>query len=125
MWLPTPDAMVTRMLQAANATKDDLVYDLGAGDGKIPIAAAKAFGARSVGIEQQFQRIGGTLTIRGKSQPLLGAYVHGDLIGFAFVAPDGGIRSLRARVDGATLKGALQFSGNLTPIAGTRKNSAP
>ena len=51
MWLPTPDAMVTRMLQAAKTTRDDVVYDLGAGDGKIPIAAAKAFGARAVGIE--------------------------------------------------------------------------
>jgi SAM-dependent methyltransferase len=238
MWLPTPDAMVTRMLEAAKTTKDDLVYDLGAGDGKISIAAAKAFGARSVGIEydrelaalarrnaaragvddrvtiiegdifkedfsratvvtlyllpdinqqlrpqilrmkpgtrvvshlwdmgewepdstfragdseaflwivparvdgrwtlregagawegeleiaQQFQRIGGTLTIRGRSQPLLGAYLQGDVVGFTFIAPDGGVRSLRARVDGATLKGTLQFSGNFTPIAGRRK----
>ena len=51
MWLPTPDAMVTRMLQAAKTSSDDLVYDLGAGDGRIPIAAAKEFGARAVGIE--------------------------------------------------------------------------
>ena len=45
MWLPTPDAMVTRMLEAARTTRDDVVYDLGAGEGRIPIAAAKAFGA--------------------------------------------------------------------------------
>src|SRR4030095_5552272 len=51
MWLPTPDAMVTRMLEAAKVTKGDLVYDLGAGEGRIPIAAAKQFGATSVGIE--------------------------------------------------------------------------
>src|SRR3954467_3470341 len=51
MWLPTPDAMVTRMLQAARTMKDDLIYDLGAGDGRIAIAAAKEFGARAVGIE--------------------------------------------------------------------------
>lgn len=51
MWLPTPDAMVTRMLQAAGVTSRDLVYDLGAGEGRIPIAAAKQFGARAVGIE--------------------------------------------------------------------------
>ncbi|MEO8304902.1 MAG: class I SAM-dependent methyltransferase [Betaproteobacteria bacterium] len=238
MWLPTPDAMVIRMLEAAKTTKDDLVYDLGAGDGKIAIAAAKAFGARAVGIEydhelaalagrnaaragvaekvtiiegdifkedfsratvvtlyllpdinqqlrpqilrmkpgtrvvshlwdmgewepdatlrageseafvwivpaavdgrwalkegadnwegdleiaQRFQRIGGTLTIRGKVQPLLGAYVQGEVFGFTFVAPDGGIRSVRARIDGATLSGSLQFSGNLTPITGHRR----
>ena len=40
-----------RMLEAVKATKDDLVYDLGAGDGKIPIAAAKEYGAKAVGIE--------------------------------------------------------------------------
>src|SRR4051812_36970373 len=51
MWLPTPDSMVTRMLQAARTTNRDVVYDLGAGDGRIPIAAAKEFGARAVGIE--------------------------------------------------------------------------
>jgi SAM-dependent methyltransferase len=51
IWIPTPDALVERMLQAAKVTKDELVYDLGAGDGKIPIAAAKQFGARAVGIE--------------------------------------------------------------------------
>src|SRR6266550_2246661 len=38
MWLPTPDAVVTRMLQAAKTTDKDLVYDLGAGEGRIPIA---------------------------------------------------------------------------------------
>lgn len=51
VWVPTPDALVTKMLQATKVTKDDLVYDLGSGDGKIPIAAAKSFGAKAVGIE--------------------------------------------------------------------------
>src|SRR5262252_9464210 len=51
MWLPTPEAMVTRMLEAVKTNRDDIVYDLGAGDGRIPIAAAKEFGARAVGIE--------------------------------------------------------------------------
>jgi SAM-dependent methyltransferase len=51
IWLPTPDALVTRMLTEAKTTSADLVYDLGSGDGKIPIAAAKSFGARAVGIE--------------------------------------------------------------------------
>jgi len=237
MWLPTPDAMVTQMLQAVGTTRTDIVYDLGAGDGRIPIAAAKAFGAKAVGIEydkdmaalarrnaeragvadkvtiidgdiftedfsratvvtlyllpdlnqqlrpqilrmkpgtrvvshlwdmgewepddtlragdseafvwvvpaqvggrwtlsdahdhwdgllditQQFQQIGGTMTIRGATQPLLGAHVRGALLGFTFVAPDGGIRSVRARVDGSSFKGSLQFSGHLTPIAGRR-----
>ena len=51
IWVPTPDEVVDRMLRMAQVTKDDLVYDLGAGDGKIAIAAAKKFGARAVGIE--------------------------------------------------------------------------
>lgn len=51
IWVPTPDQMVTAMLNAANVTSKDLVYDLGAGDGKIAIAAARQFGATAVGIE--------------------------------------------------------------------------
>jgi SAM-dependent methyltransferase len=51
IWVPTPDEVVDRMLRMAQVTPNDLVYDLGAGDGKIAIAAAKKFGARSVGIE--------------------------------------------------------------------------
>jgi SAM-dependent methyltransferase len=51
IWVPTPDALVAAMLKKANVTKDDLVVDLGAGDGKIAIAAARDFGARARGIE--------------------------------------------------------------------------
>jgi precorrin-6B methylase 2 len=50
VWVPTPDEVVQRMLQVAKVTPKDIVYDLGAGDGKIAIAAGK-LGARSVGIE--------------------------------------------------------------------------
>jgi len=238
MWLPTPDAMVTRMLAAARTSSSDLVYDLGAGEGRIPIAAAKEFGARAVGVEydpalaalarrnaqragvadrveivegdifkqdlsaatvvtlyllpelnqqlrpallrlkpgtrivshrwdmgeweadeshraadseaflwivpaavagrwtlrdesgfvdadvelqQQFQRIGGTMTLRGRTQPLLGAWVQGDIIGFTFVHHDGGIRSVRARVEGNTLSGSVRFAGTLTPFTGRRR----
>lgn len=51
MWLPTRDELVTQMLTAARVGPDDEVVDLGAGDGKIPIAAARQFGARAWGIE--------------------------------------------------------------------------
>lgn len=51
IWVPTSDAVAAMMLQAAAVTPEDLVYDLGAGDGKIAIAAARDFGAKSVGIE--------------------------------------------------------------------------
>jgi hypothetical protein len=51
IWVPTHDALVTAMLAAAQTTPQDYVIDLGAGDGKIPIASAKQFGARALGIE--------------------------------------------------------------------------
>jgi len=51
IWVPTPDEVVDRMLRMAQTTPNDYVVDLGAGDGKIAIAAAKKFGARSLGIE--------------------------------------------------------------------------
>jgi hypothetical protein len=50
VWVPTPDELVQRMLRMAKVTPQDLVYDLGAGDGKIAIAAGK-LGANSIGIE--------------------------------------------------------------------------
>ncbi len=52
VWVPTPDELVRRMLTMAKVTDKDFVIDLGAGDGKIAIAAAKApFSANSLGIE--------------------------------------------------------------------------
>ncbi len=238
IWLPTPDPMVMRMLQAAKVTDKDIVYDLGAGDGKIPIAAAKHFGAKAVGIEynadlaalgrrnaqragvadkvtiiqgdifqedfskatvvtlyllsdlnyrlrptllsmkpgtrvvshqfhmgewepdevirgedteaylwivpavvqgrwtlrdekgpweaaieftQQHQRLAGEITIDGVTKPLLGAYISGPNIGFTFVAPDGGTRSMRGASDGKTISGTLRFVDNLTPVIGRRR----
>ena len=51
IWVPTPDDVVDRMLTMAQVKPNDIHFDLGAGDGKIAIAAAKKFGARAVGIE--------------------------------------------------------------------------
>jgi SAM-dependent methyltransferase len=51
IWEPTEDSMVRPMLELAQITAVDKVYDLGSGDGKLPIAAAKLFGATAVGIE--------------------------------------------------------------------------
>jgi SAM-dependent methyltransferase len=237
IWLPTPDALVTRMLRAVQTTPADLVYDLGSGDGRIPIAAAKAFGARAVGIEynpdmaalarrnveragvadrvtiltgdifkedfskatvvtlyllpdlnlqlrptllamkpgtrvvshmfhmgewvpdesfkvedrdayvwtvpadvagrwmlkdtdgswdarvdlvQRFQRVGGTITRKDKTQPLLGAAIRGPRLAFSFVDGDGGLRTVEAQVDGDALDGKLWFIDRATPLAGSR-----
>jgi len=53
VWVPTPDRLIERMLQMADTTSKDVVVDLGSGDGRIPIAAAKKFGARALGIEYE------------------------------------------------------------------------
>jgi SAM-dependent methyltransferase len=49
--MPTSNELIAQMLKTAKVGPSDLVYDLGAGDGRIAIAAAKDFGARTVGIE--------------------------------------------------------------------------
>ena len=50
-YIPTPEDVVDRMLAFAKVTKDDVVYDLGCGDGRIPIAAARKYGAKGVGLD--------------------------------------------------------------------------
>jgi len=50
-YVPTPQPVVEAMLKMANVTDKDVVYDLGCGDGRIPITAAQKYGARGVGID--------------------------------------------------------------------------
>jgi SAM-dependent methyltransferase len=239
IWVPTPDALVTRMLTAAKVTKDDLVYDLGAGDGKIPIAAAKQFGAKAVGIEynpdmaelarrnakrqgvdnmvkiitgdifkedfskatvvtmyllpdlnlklrptilkmkpgtrvtshqfhmgdwdpdekysiefrdaylwyvpaqvegtwtfkeesgntlegtlslvQRYQRIGGTVTVGGKTQPALGAALQGDKLAFTFIDNENNLRTARVTVAGNNFSGDLSWQGRSTQVSGRKR----
>jgi predicted O-methyltransferase YrrM len=56
-YVPTPEAVVERMLRMAKVDKDDLLYDLGSGDGRIVITAAREYGARGVGYDIDPQRI--------------------------------------------------------------------
>jgi hypothetical protein len=56
-YVPTPHETVAEMLRMARVTPDDIVYDLGSGDGRIVISAARDFGARGVGIEIDPARI--------------------------------------------------------------------
>ena len=239
IWIPTPDALVKAMLAAAKVTSDDIVYDLGAGDGRIPIAAARQFGARAIGIEydkdmadlarrnarragvdgrvqiitgdifkedfskatvvtmyllpdlnlklrplilamkpgtrvtshafnmgdwepdeflsveardaylwyvparvegtwafkedgwgtegtvvfvQRYQRLGGTVTIGGRTQPVLGPALRGDKLTFAFIDNDGYLRAAHVVVDDREFKGSLggRAPGRIT-ITGTRR----
>lgn len=56
-YVPTPQEVVERMLELADVTKSDVVYDLGSGDGRIVITAAKKHGARGVGIDIDPDRV--------------------------------------------------------------------
>jgi tRNA G37 N-methylase Trm5 len=51
MYIPTPHDVVDKMLELAAVRKDDVVYDLGCGDGRIVVAAAKRFGCRAHGVD--------------------------------------------------------------------------
>jgi uncharacterized protein (TIGR03000 family) len=57
IYVPTDEAIVDKMLEMAKITKEDVVYDLGCGDGRIVVTAAKQFGARGVGIDIDPDRI--------------------------------------------------------------------
>lgn len=56
-YVPTHMDVVDEMLKMAEVSRDDVLYDLGSGDGRIPIEAAKRFGTRGVGIDLNPQRI--------------------------------------------------------------------
>jgi methyltransferase family protein len=237
VWIPTPDAMVIRMLEAVKTSNTDIVYDLGSGDGKIPIAAAKQYGAKSNGIEynpemaefarrnvkragvenlvsiitgdifvedfskatvvtmyllpqlnvklrpiilgmkpgtrvtshqfdmgdwepdqhlkveqrdgfvwivpanvggewalkdesgslsgtlnltQRYQRVGGTLALGGKTQPLLGAWIDGDKLGFSYIDNENRLQTIRMNVVGSSMTGTL-FDLRKTPITGSKR----
>lgn len=238
VWVPTPDALVKKMLDAAKVTKADLVYDLGSGDGKIPIAAARDFGATAVGIEynadmaelarrnvrragvegrvtiitgdifvenfsratvvtmyllpdlnlklrplilamkpgtrvtshqfhmgdwepdermkedyrdaylwivpalvegtwgfkedrsgaegtvslvQRYQRVGGTVTLGGRMQPLLGSSIAGDKFSFTYLDAGNSLRTARVTVAGDTFTGEVHGLGGPQPLTGRRQ----
>ena len=57
IYVPTPQEVVEDMLRLANVRKGDVLYDLGSGDGRIAITAAKRYGVRATGIDIDPQRI--------------------------------------------------------------------
>ncbi len=56
-YVPTPQEVVDKMLELAQVTSKDVVYDLGCGDGRIVVTAAKKYGARAVGVDIEPERI--------------------------------------------------------------------
>ncbi len=97
-YVPTPEAVVDRMLDMAQVTKDDLVYDLGSGDGRIVITAAKRYGARGVGYDLNPQRIkesnenaraaGVTDRVRFAQQDIFEADLTGATVVTLYLLPD-------------------------------------
>jgi SAM-dependent methyltransferase len=57
LFIPTPDDIVTRMLELAKVGKEDVVYDLGCGDGRILVAAVKKYHCRAVGFDIDPRRV--------------------------------------------------------------------
>lgn len=57
IYVPTPHEVVAKMLEMAKVSKDDLVYDLGCGDGRIVVTAAKKFGCKAMGFDIDPKRI--------------------------------------------------------------------
>lgn len=236
IWVPTNDELVKMMLDVAKVKSTDVVYDLGAGDGKIAIAAARDYGARAVGIEynrdmaalaqrnadrsgvaakvkiingdifvedfseatvvtlyllpnlnlklrptlldmkpgtrvvsnsfnmgdwepdqrlgidytigyfwvvpakvggtwqlrgeelrdaelvlgQKFQNVGGTLTVRGKSQPILSAALSGDNLSFRFLNEVGHHRTVKLKVAGDRMVGQVSETDPIGDVVGER-----
>jgi ribosomal protein L11 methylase PrmA len=57
IFVPTPQELVEDMLRLADVRKGDVLFDLGSGDGRIPVTAAKKYGVRAVGIDIDPERI--------------------------------------------------------------------
>ena len=57
IYVPTPQPVVDAMLELADVGRDDVLYDLGSGDGRIPVTAARRFGTRGVGIDIEPVRV--------------------------------------------------------------------
>ena len=84
-YVPTPLPTVHRMLTLAGVGPDDVVYDLGSGDGRLVIAAASAYGARGVGIEidealvERSRRNAAEVGVSGRVRFVLGDLMAEDL----------------------------------------------
>lgn len=80
LYVPTPPDVVDKMLELAAVSKTDMVLDLGSGDGRIPIAAAKRFGCRARGVDINPVRIEeANANLKGSGVENLVTFVEGDV----------------------------------------------
>ncbi|MEM2213771.1 MAG: class I SAM-dependent methyltransferase [Candidatus Nezhaarchaeales archaeon] len=83
IYFPTPEEVVEKMLEMTNASKNDVLYDLGCGDGRVLILAAKKVGLKCVGIEVRKELVeqAREKIVRGGLQDLVVIH-HGDMFQF-------------------------------------------
>ena len=79
-YVPSPESVVDAMLELAHVTSSDVVYDLGSGDGRIPITAAQRYGARGVGIEIEQRLVAESIANARRARvDHLVTFIHDDL----------------------------------------------
>lgn len=135
---PTPQRVVRSMLRLAGVGPNDLVYDLGSGDGRIPITAAREFGARGVGIDIDPQRIreaeanargaGVTDRVRFRNEDLFEADFHDATVVTLFLYPDLNLklrpRLLRDLAPGTRVVSYYHDMGDWAPLRTVRAPEA-
>ena len=120
-YVPSPLSTVDEMLRLAEVGPGDVVYDLGAGDGRVVIAAAVKFGARGVGVEidgelelefaQRHQDVTASAVLDGAPAHVWEASLQGDRLSFVLVEHHGTEREaglyFEGRVAGRVIEGTL------------------
>ena len=74
----------------------------------------------TLNLVQRYQRVGGTLSLGGKTQPLLGAWMDGDKLGFSFIDSENRLQSARMSVVGSGMTGTLSDLRK-TPLTGSKR----
>jgi len=107
IFVPTPYEVVEEMLRVAQVKKGDVLYDLGSGDGRIPVTAARKYGIRAVGIDIDPERIteanenarknGVTKLVQFRQEDLFKADFHEATVVTLYLLPDLNVK-LRPRL---------------------------
>jgi hypothetical protein len=75
----------------------------------------------TLNLTQRFQRVGGMLTLGGKTQPVLGAWIEGDKLGFSFIDSADNLRSARMTVAGSGMTGEMSADGRKSVLTGSKR----
>ena len=76
---------------------------------------------RGFRMRQRYQRVGGTVTVGGKTQPVLGAALQGDKLSFSFVDSENNLRTARVTVAGNAFSGDLSTQSRTSQVTGRKK----